>query len=222
MGSQTAIFSLRAGAAVEAGSQTVTAVTVEASCQAEVAEAQEGGELTGVGAGQESTTPLKHQKLNPAQAKEVERAERAAARVMQLQAEVEAVAARYTSGAISAQETAPTAAEAKPAAVCVGDGRKAHVQRPVTEGGGGGGKQRRKAQLRRQAASAGMDVREWAASRVRHKLQLAGRLGGEEGLAQMDQRLEWMHEDWLARQQSWTRCGEEGQGNRYSVLDMAD
>jgi hypothetical protein len=44
-----------------------------------------------------------------------------------------------------------------------------------------------------------VDVREWASSREWHKLQLAGHLGGEEGVAWLDQRLDWLHAGWLAR-----------------------
>jgi hypothetical protein len=210
-GCQTAVFSLRPVEVVQAGCQTATAV---------MAEAQEGGGQTKIGAGPESTTTLQHQRLNPIQAEAVERAERAATRVMQLQAAVEAVAARYTSGAVTAQETAPTAAEVTPVVACAGSAGKAYAQRPATGSGGSGGKQRRKAQLRRQAASAGVDVREWASSREWHKLQLAGRLGGEEGLARLDQRLDWLHEDWLARQQPWHEV--EVEGSRFGVLDRVD
>lgn len=219
-GCQTAVSSLRPVEAVQSGCQTVTAVTAEASCEAEMAEAQEGGGQTEIGAGPQSTTTLQHQRLNPIQTEAVERAERAATRVMQLQAAVEAVAARYTSGAITAQETAPTAAEATPVVACVGSDGGAYAQRPAAGGGGSGGKQRRKAQLRRQAASAGVDVREWASSREWHKLQLAGRLGGEKGLAWLDQRLDWLHEDWLAQQQP--RHEVEVEGSRFGVLDRVD
>ena len=64
-------------------------------------------------------------------------------------------------------------------------------------------------------------MREWASSsREWHKLQLAGRLGGEEGLARLDQRLDWLHEDWLARQQPWHEV--EVEGSRFGVLDRVD
>ena len=57
-----------------------------------------------------STEVVIGRQLHPAQAKAVERAERAAARLEQLEAEAEAKAARYrTESGSAAQETAPTA-----------------------------------------------------------------------------------------------------------------
>jgi hypothetical protein len=168
--------------------------------------------------------------LHPAQAKAVERAERAAERVEQLQAAVEATATRYRVEGAAAQETAPAATATTPSEV-----PKVTV--------GSGGKQRKKAQLRRQAAAEGVDVRSWAASKAERKRQLLaeaweGMLApGVEGL---DQRIAWAQEDRRARRQTGqgaeeyrgeaaaSRCfweaarwhGEEG--SRFSVLDAVE
>ena len=172
--------------------------------------------------------------LHPAQAKAVERAERAAERVEQLQAAVEATATRYRVEGAAAQETAPAATATTPSEV-----PKVTV--------GSGGKQRKKAQLRRQAAAEGVDVRSWAASKAERKRQLLaeaweGMLApGVEGL---DQRIAWAQEDRRARRQTGqgaeeyrgeaaaSRCfweaarwhGEEGSrhGSRFSVLDAVE
>ena len=169
--------------------------------------------------------------LHPAQAKAVERAERAAERVEQLQAEAETLAAQYRVDWSATQETAPTAST--PTA--------GEVSKVVV---GSGGKQRKKAQLRRQAAAEGLDVRSWVASKAERKRQLmaeawAGMLApGEEGLGQ---RLVWAQEDQRARLQArqGAECaGEaeasrgfweaaqwpcaEGQGSRFSMIDEVE
>ena len=169
--------------------------------------------------------------LHPAQAKAVERAERAAERVEQLQAAAEAITARYRAEGAAAQETAPTAAVVTAAS--------SEVPRVAA---GSGGKQRKKAQLRRQAAAEGVDVRSWAASKAERRRQLAeawqGMLApGTEGL---DQRIAWAQEDRMARQQAGqgteeyggvaaaSRCFWEAarwhdeEGSRFSVLDAVE
>ena len=169
--------------------------------------------------------------LHPAQAKAVERAERAAERVEQLQAAAEAITARYRAEGAAAQETAPTAAVVTAAS--------SEVPRVAA---GSGGKQRKKAQLRRQAAAEGVDVRSWAASKAERRRQLAeawqGMLApGTEGL---DQRTAWAQEDRMARQQAGqgteeyggvaaaSRCFWEAarwhdeEGSRFSVLDAVE
>ena len=107
---------------------------------------------------------------------------------------------------------------------------------------GSGGKQRKKAQLRRQAAAEGMDVRAWAASKAERRRHLlaeawAGMLApGVEGF---DQRIAWAQEDRMARRQAgrgmeehggeaeasmcfWEAAGWRGEGSRFSVLDAVE
>ena len=169
--------------------------------------------------------------LHPAQAKAVERAERAAERVEQLQAAAEATAARYRAEGAAAQETAPTAAITTTAL--------SEVPRVAV---GSGGKQRKKAQLRRQAAAEGMDVRAWAASKAerrRHLLAEAWEGMLAPGVEGFDQRIAWAQEDRMARRQAgrgmeehggeaeasmcfWEAAGWRGEGSRFSVLDAVE
>ena len=80
---------------------------------------------------------------------------------------------------------------------------------------GSGGKQRKKAQLRRQAAAEGVDVRAWAASKAERRRQLlagaweqgAAEYGGEAAAS----RCFWEAARWH---------GEEG--SRFSVLDAVE
>ena len=161
-----------------------------------------------------STEPAREvvvgRQLHPAQARAVERAERAAERVEQLQVEAEARAARYRMEGAAAQETAPTATTAT-----LSEMPKAAV--------GSGGKQRKKAQLRRQAAAEGVDVRSWAASKAERKRQLLaeaweGMLApGMEGL---DQRI---GEEAAASRCFWEAARWHGEeGSRFSVLDAVE
>ena len=57
------------------------------------------------------------------------------------------------------------------------------------------------------------EVTGWCCDQPRH-------FSGEEGLARLDQRLDWLHEDWLARQQPWHEV--EVEGSRFGVLDRVD
>ena len=163
----------------------------------------------------------------------MERAERAAERVEQLQAAAEAIAARHRADEAAAQETAPTAATTVSSEVL-----------KVTVGSGG--KQRKKAQLRWQAAAEGVDVRAWAASKAerrRHILAEAWEGMLAPGMEGLDQRMAWAQEDRRARRQAGhgmeeeyggeaeaSRCfweaagwrGEEGQGSRFRVLDTVE
>ena len=209
-GTQTAMFSLGRGTAE-------TAVQAECCCPEGLTEPER--------------EVVVGRQLHPAQAKAVERAERAAERVEQLQAEAEAMAARYRVEGTATQETAPTANT-----FTAGEASKVAV--------GSGGKQRKKAQLRRQAAAEGVDVRSWVASKAERKRQLmveawAGMLApGEEGLGQ---RLAWAQEDQRARLQAGqgTECvgeavasrgfweaaqwrGAEGQGSSFSTIDEVE
>ena len=208
-GTQTAMFSL--------GRRVVAAAVQTESCGSD-------------GPAESAREVVVGRQLHPAQAKAVERAERAAERVERLQAEAEAMAARYRVEGAAAQETAPTAPTAT--TPTSNEAPKGAV--------GSGGKQRKKAQLRRQAAAEGVDVRAWAASKAERRRQLLadaweGMLApGTEGL---DQRVAWAHEDRMARRQAteeyWgeaaaSRCfweaarwrGEEG--SRFSVLDAVE
>ena len=88
---------------------------------------------------------------------------------------------------------------------------------------GSGGKQRKKAQLRKQAAAEGVDVRSWAASKAERKRQLLaeaweGMLApGMEGL---DQRI---GEEAAASRCFWEAARWHGEeGSRFSVLDAVE
>ena len=203
VGTQTAVFSL--------GRKMVVAVV-----------------QTEVHASDGSTEPAQEvvvgRQLHPAQAKAVERAERAAERVEQLQAEAEARAARYRVEGAAIQEAATTADTPTS-----GESPKTAV--------GSGGKQRKKAQLRRQAAAEGVDVRSWVASKAERRRQLAAEAWagmmapGEEGLGQ---RITWAQENLRAQRQAgqwaeriWDTEASRGfweaaRGSRFSMLNEVE
>jgi hypothetical protein len=158
--------------------------------------------------------------LHPAQAKAVERAERAADRVELVQAEVEAMAQRYRTRCDAAtQETAPT------------------TETPAMRGGRReatriGGRQAKKAQARRRAAAAGMDVLSWAAAKEQRQNEVSdeavGNGWGTWLQGSLEERLEWAHEDWLARQaevyvgeaETSRRFWQAARGAGINVLDV--
>lgn len=211
VGTQTAVFSL--------GQRMVAAAVQTESCGTD-------------GLAEPVREVVVGRQLHPAQAKAVERAERAAERVEQLQAAAEATAARYRAEGAAAQETAPTAAITTTTAL-------SEVPRVAV---GSGGKQRKKAQLRRQAAAEGMDVRAWAASKAerrRHLLAEAWEGMLAPGVEGFDQRIAWAQEDRMARRQAgrgmeeyggeveasrsfWEAAGWRGEGSRFSVLDAVE
>ena len=190
-GTQTEALSVSAAAmqteAVEAVGVAVAAVQTEA-----VETAEESRVEMVVG-----------RQLHPAQAKAVERAERAAAQIERMQAEAAATAARYR----AASERAVPLAES--------DGRKTAKQVETallaTRRGQNtptGGRQLKKAQQRRQAAAAGVDVLHWTASKERRRQELAeAERGGRAWQTELEQRLDAAHEEWRQRQQRMQQDG---------------
>ena len=190
-GTQTEALSVSAAAmqteAVEAVGVAVAAVQTEA-----VETAEESRVEMVVG-----------RQLHPAQAKAVERAERAAAQIERMQAEAAATAARYR----AASERAVPLAES--------DGRKTAKQvetaLSATRRGQNtptGGRQLKKAQQRRQAAAAGVDVLHWTASKERRRQELAeAERGGRAWQTELEQRLDAAHEEWRQRQQRMQQDG---------------
>ena len=164
---------------VDAATQTETAAEVSVSSQT-------GSELAAVqvckmqAAGCEMVVG---RQLHPAQAEAVERAERAAEQLERLREQAEAAAARYrvTGGVADAQAAEVSAQKA------------AQVTTPT------GGRQRRRAQLRRQAAAAGVDVLSWTVGRRRQQEE-AEVVSRSEVQQVLEQRLEAAHEQWLRRQ----------------------
>ena len=197
------------GSRSEAGCQTTSGQQEPGTAEVSDAAAQTVGAVativtqTADEAAVGSTEVVIGRQLHPAQAKAVERAERAAARLEQLEAEAEAKAARYrTESGSAAQETAPTAGST------VGSPEKAAAR--------GGGRQVEKARVRRQAAAAGMDVKSWQAERAWHRQQLAEVVGSDEdSLERVEHRLEMQRDEWLARQQAGAYVGEAESSRRF-------
>ena len=130
----------------DVGTQTEIGVT-EQGCQTDpTEEVMEGGECRAEGKSGTVEVVVGRQ-LHPAQARAVERAERAAAQVERMQVEMERVAGRYRA---SEREVAGQVESA------------ARGQQGVSLKGG---RQVKKARLRRQAAAAGMDVLSWTLSK---------------------------------------------------------
>jgi hypothetical protein len=190
----------------EAGTQTEALGMTAAAVQTEAVEAVEVAAVAvqtdTVGVAEEAPVEMVvGRQLHPAQAKAVERAERAAAQIERMQAEAEAAAARYR----AASEGATPSAES--------DGRKTAKQETVSLATGGqttptGGRQLKKAQQRRQAAAAGVDVLSWTAGKQRHRQELAeAERGGRVWQAELEQRLDAAHEEWRQRQKHMQQDG---------------
>ena len=200
-----------AGTQTEALGMTAAAVQTEAVEAVEVATAAVQTEIVGV-AEEAPVEMVVGRQLHPAQAKAVERAERAAAQIERMQAEAAAAAARYR----AASEGATPSAES--------DGRKTAKQEtasPATHRGQTtptGGRQLKKAQLRRQAAAAGVDVLSWTAGKQRHRQERAeAERGGRVWQAELEQRLDAAHEEWRQQQKHMQQDGEhvgEAQASR--------
>ena len=117
-------------------------------------------------------------RLHPAQAEAVERAERAAARVEQVQLQVEAAAARYRMGSVAAQELAPPA--------------EPSTQKTASPTGG---RQLRKAREL-------LPPHSWTAGKERHRQEMVeAERGGKAWQAKLEQRLDAAHEEWRQLQQ---------------------
>ena len=158
-------------------------------------------------------------RLHPAQAEAVERAERAAARVEQVQLQVEAAAARYSRGSVAAQELAPPA--------------EPSTQKTASPTGG---RQLRKARERRQAAATGVDVLRWTAGKERHRQEMVeAERGGKAWQAELEQRLDAAHEEWRQRQrhvqqdsahveeaQASVRFWQAARNSGINLMDMPD
>ena len=154
--------------------------------------------------------------LHPAQAKAIERAERAADRLEQVQAETEAMAARYRADAV--QVTQETALKAEPQSQKTAQGQR-EVAKML------GGRQARKAQVRKQAAAAGMDVLSWTAIKEQQRPMQRQELNTREaGVGEawgmwlqgsLVERLEWAHEDWLVRRVGAAYVGEAESSRRF-------
>ena len=201
VGCQTAVFSLKrhdqqsfADVATQCYEGTARPTAAAAS---QTAPADLGPKMVEVVVGKQ---------LHPAQAKAVERAERAAASLERMHAEAEAMAARYRTANGEAPTVEPPAQKA------------ARGQQEVAKMGG---RQARKAQIRRQAAAASMDVLSWTAIKEQQRQELARMAGGEDEVwgtwlpGSLEERLEWAHEDWLARQAGVSHVGEAEASRRF-------
>ena len=140
-GTQSTATDTRGGADLVCDRATQTEPRADAMAQARPA----GVEASQDSAGFEVSVG---RRLHPAQERALDRAERAAAHIERVQAEVEALAERYATKAEEQAATGSMASEGE--------------QRVPTRTGG---KQAKKARLRRQAAEARVDVAEWKAMR---------------------------------------------------------
>ena len=210
VGCQTAVLSFghqRSVAEVATQCAGVVRRAVEAATQTahEVAQQEVGSAEVVVG-----------KQLHPAQAKAIERAERAADRLEQVQAETEAMAARYRADAV--QVTQETALKAEPQSQKTAQGQR-EVAKML------GGRQARKAQVRKQAAAAGMDVLSWTAIKEQQRHMQRQELNTREaGVGEawgmwlqgsLEERLEWAHEDWLVRRVGAAYVGEAESSRRF-------
>ena len=165
---------------VDAATQTEAAAEVSVSSQTE-SEPEAAGRVC-------EMQPTGHEmvvgrQLHPAQAEAVERAKRAAEQLERLREQAEAAAARYcVAGGVADAQAAEVAAQ-----------KTAQVTTPT------GGRQRRRAQMRRQAAAAGVDVLSWTVGRRRwqEEAEVDSR---SEVQRVLEQRLDAAHEQWLWRQ----------------------
>ena len=210
VGCQTAVLSFgqqRSVAEVATQCAGLVRRAVEAATQTahEVAQQEVGSAEVVVG-----------KQLHPAQAKAIERAERAADRLEQVQAETEAMAARYRADAL--QVTQETALRAEPQSQKTAQGQLG-VAKML------GGRQARKAQVRKQAAAAGMDVLSWTAIKEQQQHMQRQELGTREAevgeawgmwpQGSLEERLEWAHEDWLVRRVGAAYVGETESSRRF-------
>jgi hypothetical protein len=169
-----------------------------------------------VAAAEEAVEMVVGRRLHPAQAEAVARAERAAARIEQVQLKVEAAASRYSE---AAQELSPSVELSTQAQ---------KIASPT------GGRQLRKARERRQAAAAGIDVLSLTSGKQQRRRELA-EVGSEGQALQalLERRLDAAHEEWLQRQhaqggayvgeaQASVRFWQAAQNSGIKLLDVPD
>ena len=165
----------------EASSQTWLALT-PATTQTEEPQTEAAAAFSTSGG---ATEVVVGRQLHPAQAKAVERAEQAAARIEELSAQAETAAARYSSAPAAANQSLVMAART-------------------------GGRQVRKEQARRRAALAGMDTREWTRAEGERK-----RVDALMRARVQDEKQEWLAmgadedgRDWRAHFEDYLQEGQ--------------
>jgi hypothetical protein len=171
-----------------------------------------------VAAAEEAVEMVVGRRLHPAQAEAVARAERAAARIEQVQLKVEAAASRYSE---AAQELSPPV--------------ELSAQKQKIASAPTGGRQLRKVRERRQAAAAGIDVQSLTSGKQRRRHELAEvESEGQALQALLERRLEAAHEEWVQRQrqaqggayvgeaQASVRFWQAAQNSGIKLLDVPD